>query len=136
VCSNLPRFSPQLQWNRLTQQSRPCVYNERQGFCRRCLLEHLATLVGAPAHCNATELKAETICAGASPGRNTNASACDRAFTSLCGAVAEGPVGACEDCVIDHAAEFIVGWGCAGDVTGFCDQQRAYVPQVASGGQP
>ena len=24
--------------------------------------------------------------------------------------------------VIDHAAYFIVGWGCEADLTGFCDQ--------------
>ena len=41
----------------------------------------------------------------------------------MCGAVAED-LGACEECVIDHAAEFIVGWGCVGDVAGFCDQQQ------------
>ena len=53
-------------------------------------------------------------CAGAADGRNHNATACDRAFTTVCGAVAD-TLAPCEECVIDHAAYFIVGWGCGGE---------------------
>ena len=98
-----------------------------KGFCRRCLLAHLPALVSAD--CNSTDLKAEAVCGAASTGRSTNGSACDRAFTSMCGVVAED-LGACEECVIGHAAEFIIGWGCGGDVAGFCDQQQPKNPAV------
>ena len=97
------------------------VQASTKGICRRCLLEHLGALVGAG--CNDTDLTAETACAGAADGRNHNATACDRAFTTVCGAVAD-TLAPCEECVIDHAAYFIVGWGCGGDITSFCDQQQ------------
>jgi hypothetical protein len=109
------------------------VQASTKGFCRRCLLEHLGALVGAG--CNDTELTAETICAGAVDGRNHNASACDRAFTAMCGAVANA-LAPCEECVIDHAAEFIVGWGCGGDITGFCDQQPTKTEERFVSGRP
>ena len=46
--------------------------------------------------CNSTELDSAQVCAEAVPGRSTNATACDRAFTSACGAVA-GNLSACEN---------------------------------------
>lgn len=106
------------------------VQASTKGFCRRCLLEHLGALVGAG--CNDTELKAETACAGARDGRRVHPNACDRAFSAMCGSVAN-VLGACEECVIDHAAEFVTGWGCGGVVTGFCDQQ---VPPPGKRSQP
>jgi hypothetical protein len=99
-----------------------CAHAGTKGFCRRCLLEHLETLV-AIGSCNSTELSSELVCGNAMPGRNPSPSACDRAFTGMCGAVADN-LTTCEDCVIDNAPYFVTGWGCGGDVTSFCDQVR------------
>ena len=117
------REVPAVAWLRKLRRFESCgaVQASTKGICRRCLLEHLGALVGAG--CNDTDLTAETACAGAVDGRNHNATACDRAFTGMCGAVAN-TLAPCEECVIDHAAEFIVGWGCDGDITSFCDQQE------------
>jgi hypothetical protein len=30
-----------------------------------------------------------------------------------------GDTAACEECAIGHAAEFVIGWGCSGDLAGF-----------------
>lgn len=48
----------------------------------------------------------------------------DKAFETMCGgnATVRNDRAVCEECVIDHAAFFVVGWGCGADLTLFCDQ--------------
>eukprot|EP01052_Picozoa_sp_SAG31_P032192 SAG31_NODE_3505_length_4187_cov_2.714286_3_plen_135_part_00 len=91
-----------------------------QGICRRCLLDNLPAFV-LDAGCNHTDLNSSIVCAGAQPG-HADASPCDKALFSYCGAEMD-QLEACETCVIVHARDLVVGWGCGVEVQSWCDQQ-------------